>query len=47
MAAGTHAIHEAWSRKGTPMLAFQIIGWVLILLFFSAMIGGHHGVPNR
>jgi len=29
------------------MLAFQIIGWVLILLFFGAMIGGHHGVSNR
>jgi hypothetical protein len=33
--------------RGTPMLAFQIIGWVLILLFFGAMIGSHHGVPNR
>jgi len=38
---------KARSRRGTPMLAFQIIGWVLILLFFGAMIGSHHGVANR
>jgi hypothetical protein len=30
-----------------PMLAFQIIGWALILLFFGAMIGGHQRVPHR
>jgi hypothetical protein len=29
------------------MFEFQIIGWVLILLFFGAMIGSHHGVPHR
>ena len=32
---------------GMPMFEFQIIGWVLILLFFGAMIGSHHGVPHR
>jgi hypothetical protein len=30
-----------------PMLAFQVIGWVLILLFFAAMIGSHQRVPHR
>jgi hypothetical protein len=29
------------------MLSFQLIGWVLILLFFGAMIGGHKGVADR
>jgi hypothetical protein len=29
------------------MLSFQLIGWVLILLFFGAMIGGHEGVADR
>jgi hypothetical protein len=29
------------------MLAFQLIGWVLILLFFGAMIGGHKSVTDR
>ena len=24
-----------------------LIGWVLILLFFGAMIGGHKGVADR
>ncbi len=23
------------------MLEFQLIGWVLIVLFFGAMVGGH------
>jgi hypothetical protein len=31
----------------TAVLAFQVIGWVLIGLFFAAMIGGHRGVANR
>jgi hypothetical protein len=29
------------------MLSFQLIGWVLILLFFGAMIGGHKGAADR
>jgi hypothetical protein len=29
------------------VLAFQIIGWVLIVLFFGAMVGGHRSVANR
>jgi len=29
------------------MLTFQLIGWVLILLFFGAMVGGHRGVADR
>jgi hypothetical protein len=29
------------------MLSFQLIGWVLILLFFGAMIGGHKKVSGR
>jgi hypothetical protein len=29
------------------MLSFQLIGWVLIVLFFGAMIGGHKGVADR
>jgi len=29
------------------MLAFQLIGWALILLFFGAMIGSHERVPDR
>jgi hypothetical protein len=29
------------------MLSFQLIGWVLILLFFGAMIGGHKKLPDR
>jgi hypothetical protein len=32
---------------GYTMLSFQLIGWVLILLFFSAMIGGHKGAADR
>jgi hypothetical protein len=32
---------------GIPMLAFQLIGWALILLFFGAMIGSHQRVPDR
>src|SRR6476660_8000752 len=38
---------KARSRGGMPMLAFQVIGWVLILLFFGAMIGSHQRVPDR
>jgi hypothetical protein len=29
------------------MVAFQLIGWVLILLFFGAMVGGHQRAPYR
>jgi len=29
------------------MLAFQVIGWVLIALFFTAMVGGHRSITNR
>jgi len=29
------------------MLSFQLIGWVLILLFFGAMIGGHKNAADR
>jgi hypothetical protein len=29
------------------VVEFQLIGWVLILLFFGAMIGGHRGVTDR
>jgi hypothetical protein len=29
------------------MLSFQLIGWVLILLFFGSMIGGHKNVADR
>jgi hypothetical protein len=32
---------------GKSMFYFQLIGWVLILLFFGAMIGGHKGMPHR
>ena len=39
--------HRLTKRKGgtalgeLAMLAFQIIGWVLIVLFFAAMVGNH------
>jgi len=29
------------------VIEFQIIGWVLIVLFFTAMVGGHRSVTNR
>jgi hypothetical protein len=29
------------------MLAFQLIGWALIVLFFAAMVGGHQRATNR
>ena len=29
------------------MLSFQLMGWVLILLFFGALIGGHKNVADR
>jgi len=32
---------------GKSMLSFQLIGWVLILLFFGALIGGHKNVADR
>jgi hypothetical protein len=35
------------ARLGKSMLSFQLIGWVLILLFFGAMIGGHKNVADR
>ncbi len=31
----------------TAVVEFQIIGWVLIVLFFTAMVGGHRSVTNR
>jgi hypothetical protein len=40
-------VKEARSRLGKSMLSFQLIGWVLILLFFGAMIGGHKNVADR
>lgn len=37
-----------WGIVGeTAVTEFQIIGWVLIALFFTAMIGGHRSVTNR
>jgi hypothetical protein len=27
--------------EGIVVLEFQLIGWVLIVLFFGAMVGGH------
>jgi hypothetical protein len=37
-----------WGIAGeTAVVEFQIIGWVLIGLFFTAMVGGHRGVTNR
>jgi hypothetical protein len=49
MAADTHATREekGMSRRGNPVVEFQLIGWVLILLFFGAMVGGHRGVADR
>ena len=38
---------KAWLRRGNPVVEFQLIGWVLILLFFGAMVGGHRGVADR
>ena len=32
---------------GDTVVEFQIIGWVLIVLFFTAMVGGHRSVTNR
>jgi hypothetical protein len=29
------------SPEGIVVLEFQLIGWVLIVLFFGAMVGGH------
>jgi len=29
------------STEGIVVLEFQLIGWVLIVLFFGAMVGGH------
>jgi len=29
------------------VIEFQVIGWVLIVLFFTAMVGGHRNVTNR
>ena len=40
-------VKEARSRLGKSMLSFQVIGWVLILLFFGAMIGGHKNLADR
>jgi hypothetical protein len=29
------------------MLEFQLIGWVLIVLFFAAMVGSHRRTVDR
>jgi len=29
------------SAEGIVVFEFQLIGWVLIVLFFGAMVGGH------
>jgi hypothetical protein len=29
------------------VLEFQLIGWVLIVLFFGAMVGGHKRTAGR
>jgi hypothetical protein len=29
------------------VLEFQLIGWVLIVLFFGAMVGGHKRTADR
>lgn len=34
-------------RGKIVVFEFQLIGWVLIALFFGAMIGGHRSVANR
>ena len=37
-----------WGIVGEiTVIEFQIIGWVLIVLFFTAMVGGHRSVTNR
>jgi hypothetical protein len=30
-----------FSTEGIVVLEFQLIGWVLIVLFFGAMVGSH------
>ena len=45
-ATATHAIRMGIAGE-TAVVEFQIIGWVLIGLFFTAMVGGHRGVTNR
>jgi hypothetical protein len=32
---------RGFSPEGIVVLEFQLIGWVLIVLFFGAMVGGH------
>jgi hypothetical protein len=32
---------RGFSTEGIVVLEFQLIGWVLIALFFGAMVGGH------
>ena len=32
---------RGFSTEGIVVLEFQLIGWVLIVLFFGAMVGGH------
>jgi hypothetical protein len=31
----------------TAVIEVQVIGWVLIVLFFTAMVGGHRSITNR
>ena len=32
---------RGFSTEGIVVLEFQLIGWVLIVLFFGAMVGSH------
>jgi hypothetical protein len=32
---------RGFPSEGIVVLEFQLIGWVLIVLFFGAMVGGH------
>ncbi len=32
---------RGFSMEDIVVLEFQLIGWVLIVLFFGAMVGGH------
>jgi len=32
---------KGFSTEGIVVLEFQLIGWVLIVLFFGAMVGSH------
>ena len=38
---------NARSQGETAVIEFQIIGWALIVLFFTAMVGGDRNVTDR